>query len=461
MAPSFGTSGVRGLVRDLHADVVSAYVHAFNATCPTGGRVFVGRDLRPSSPNIASAVIRAVQAAGLEAVDCGGLPTPALAQACMAAGAGAVMVTGSHIPADRNGLKFYTPNGEITKRDEARIVAAFTARQALRAEQPGRLIKTNVTDAYAARVVSGFRPGALTGLRVGVYRHSSVARDILQDVLSALGAIVVPLGHSHDFVPVDTEAVKSATRAMLADWCAAHGLDAVVSTDGDGDRPMLVDATGHLLSGDVLGVLTAQGLGATEVVTPISSNDMVEDLGFAHVTRTRIGSPHVIAGMAARLAENSIARVVGFEGNGGFLLGFEASGMQPLMTRDAILPLVAVLARSVFKGGTVARLVTDLPACHTATDSIQDIAPEQSAAFLARIDHDKHARAALFADLGEIARIDRTDGLRMYFNGGQVVHLRPSGNAPEFRVYVQSNSRRGADALLATCLSRVALRLRL
>tara|TARA_B110000908_G_C10080263_1_gene369255 strand:+ start:225 stop:437 length:213 start_codon:yes stop_codon:yes gene_type:complete len=66
-------------------------------------------------------VMDACRAAGLAVTDCGDLPTPALALAAIGARAAAVMVTGSHVPADRNGLKFYTPDGEITKIDEMAI----------------------------------------------------------------------------------------------------------------------------------------------------------------------------------------------------------------------------------------------------------------------------------------------------------------------------------------------------
>src|SRR3546814_7107480 len=66
----------------------------------------------------------AVRAAGLEAECCGMLPTPALALHAITQRIPAVMVTGSHIPFDRNGLKFYRPDGEIDKLDEQAILAA-------------------------------------------------------------------------------------------------------------------------------------------------------------------------------------------------------------------------------------------------------------------------------------------------------------------------------------------------
>ena len=128
MAPKFGTSGLRGLVTELTDELVADHVRAFAAACPTGGGLFVGRDLRASSPRIAAAVTGAALAEGLPVTECGALPTPALALAAMRAGRAAIMVTGSHIPADRNGLKFYLPSGEISKADEAAILGALGLR---------------------------------------------------------------------------------------------------------------------------------------------------------------------------------------------------------------------------------------------------------------------------------------------------------------------------------------------
>ena len=127
MPPTFGTSGLRGLVTELTDDLVTDYVRAFATALPVGAGVAVGWDLRPSSPRIAQASIAALRDLGLRVQEAGALPTPALAFGAMAQGMGAVMITGSHIPADRNGLKFYTPEGEILKADEARIQAALPA----------------------------------------------------------------------------------------------------------------------------------------------------------------------------------------------------------------------------------------------------------------------------------------------------------------------------------------------
>ena len=123
----FGTSGLRGLATDLVGGAARRYTAAFlkHLRTPAGVRVYLGSDLRASSAAIVEDCAVAIRAAGLVPVDCGTLPTPALALHAMANGSAAIMVTGSHIPADRNGLKFYTAAGEITKADVAGVVAAL------------------------------------------------------------------------------------------------------------------------------------------------------------------------------------------------------------------------------------------------------------------------------------------------------------------------------------------------
>lgn len=460
MAPKFGTSGLRGLVTELTEDLVRDYVTAFIAACPHGGTVYVGRDLRPSSPQIAGWVIDAAMAAGLETVDCGALPTPALALASINARGSAVMVTGSHIPADRNGLKFYVPTGEISKEDEAAIVAAIGT--VTRVPAKGASRTQDASTAYVARYVDAYGD-VLTGLTVGVYQHSSVARDLMVEVFTALGATAVPIARSDTFIPVDTEALDPETQALFAGWFAEHGLDVLVSTDGDADRPMVVDDAGRVLPGDVLGTLTSQALGAKIVVTPVSSNSMIEDpsFGFAEIDRTRIGSPFVIAAMEDALDADHDADVVGFEANGGFLLGFTATApagpLGPLMTRDCLLPIIAPLAAAQAQGKTVAQVWDALPPVFTAADRLQGIETEKSKAFLAELSSSLEARTAF---LGETeAALDATDGLRMTLGNGRVVHLRPSGNAPEFRCYAEANTREAATTLMRQTLEKVQTKL--
>ncbi|MBU2360984.1 MAG: phosphomannomutase [Alphaproteobacteria bacterium] len=449
MPPKFGTSGLRGLVTELTADLVADHVRAFIHACPVGTGLFVARDLRPSSPAIADMVIAAARGEGVDVTDCGAVPTPALALASMGAGAAAVMVTGSHIPADRNGLKFYVPHGEIGKADEAAILAGL-GRDA--GNYAGTVTENTTAGAdYVARNVGAYGP-ALTGRRIGVYSHSAVGRDLLLEIVAGLGAAVVELGRSETFIPVDTEAVDPGIRAQLRVWAQAHGLDAIVSTDGDGDRPLLADETGEVIVGDILGQITGQSLGAEVAVTPVSSNTGAERL-FGRVVRTRIGSPFVIAGMA-----EAGGRVVGYEANGGFLLGFDADGsagpLPALATRDAVLPFVAPLVAAT-EG--LAALVAAQPARFTATNRLQEVPTEKSLALVGAFDTDPGKRADFLSLFdGQEASVDRTDGLRMTLTDGRIVHLRPSGNAPELRFYAEADTAQAAQETLATGLKTLS-----
>ncbi len=444
MAPKFGTSGLRGLVTELTPELVADNVRAFIVACDHGGTIFVGQDLRPSSPRIAGDIIAAARAEGIEVVDCGSLPTPALAFAAMSAGAGAIMVTGSHIPADRNGLKFYVRTGEISKRDEAGISAALGRGSA----GLGGGLETDAGAAgrFVERYTSAFGPAALAGRKIGLYAHSAVGRDDLKAMLERIGAEVVELGRSDSFIPVDTEAVDADTRAQIAAWVSEHGLDALVSTDGDSDRPLLADETGAIVPGDIMGQITAQALGAEAVVTPISSNSGVTRKGFAKVMTTRIGSPFVIGGM-----EELGGKVVGYEANGGFLLGFDAQGpaggLSALPTRDCMLPLIMTLVAA--GQGTVSARVAQEPPVITMADRLQEVPQEASQPFVARLRESASARAEFLGLLGSAeSECDLTDGVRMRLGDGGIVHVRPSGNAPELRLYVEAEDRDAALALM-------------
>lgn len=455
MAPKFGTSGLRGLVTELTPALVADYVRAFVAACPVGTGLWVGRDLRASSSDLSRIVLETARNLGLSTVDCGAVPTPALAMAAMHAGAAAIMVTGSHIPANRNGLKFYVPSGEITKNDETNILQCLGIAQGRAVPGPETVLDASVGEAWVKRYVSAFGSDALHGLRIGVWSHSAVSRDLLLEAMEQLGAAVTEIGRRSDFYPVDTEAVSPAMRRDFETWATRYGLDAIISTDGDGDRPLLADAAGSIVPGDVLGQITAWALSACVVVTPVSSNTGVELGGyFERVIRTKIGSPYVIAEM-----QKAGAGCVGYEANGGFLLGFEAPGatgsLPPLMTRDSLLPLVTVLAEARKNAGGVAGLVNEEPARFTASDRLEGISSESSRAFLAQLENG--GLSGFLADLEEEAiATDQTDGLRITLASQRVLHMRPSGNAPEFRMYVEAETPQIAKKLLSRGLGQIS-----
>lgn len=453
MPPKFGTSGLRGLVTELTSDCVRRHVQAFLACCPDGVGLMIGHDLRDSSPAIAQDVSAAARAMGTAVTHCGALPTPALALAAGQVGAAAVMITGSHIPADRNGLKFYTPQGEITKADEVAILAGLDEEWDA-VEGPAPVTNTTAHNLYLDRYKTAFADG-LAGLTIGLYAQSAVGRDHIAHLFKSLGAEVIELGRSDVFVPVDTEAVSPETRARLIEWAKTHKIDAIVSTDADGDRPLLADQAGVIVPGDVLGQITALAVGADLVVTPVSSNTSIEAAGIVtRVLRTKIGSPFVIAAM-----EDAGGKVVGYEANGGFLLGFDVQGptgpLPALMTRDAMLPLIATLFAS--RDGGVSALVAAQQTRFTAADRLQDTPTDLSQALIATLRHDADSRAAFLADMQLAEKgVDLTDGLRITMVDDTIVHLRPSGNAPELRVYVEADIPERAADLLELAKASVA-----
>lgn len=462
----FGTSGARGLVTDMTDEVCYAYTSAFLAHILDAGpralasrSVVVAGDLRASTERILGAVLRAAKDAGFTAIHAGRIPTPAVALYGMSEGIPAVMVTGSHIPDDRNGIKYYRVEGEILKADEVAILARslrlpdiFDARGALRDGASVPEVDDEPARTYVRRFAEAWGARTLAGTKLGVYEHSSVARDLLAEILRALGAEVVSLGRAERFVPVDTEAVREQDAKLMARWVKLHGLAAVVSTDGDADRPLVADDLGRVVRGDALGIIAARQLGAEVVVTPVSSNTAVELCGaFRDVRRTRIGSPYVIEEMQ-KLAAGGARRVAGFEANGGFLTAtpFEtpAGVITPLPTRDAVIAILAALVAAKGAGEPLSRLVDGLPPRFVVSDRMQDFS---RAVANDRLRELRRGGAAAIEEalpgLGSVVTIDATDGLRIVFESREIVHLRPSGNAPELRCYVEADNERRAFEL--------------
>jgi len=129
----FGTSGRRGNVVDLtqleiYINALAELKYLQSLPAQEGGIVrgdafYFAYDLRPSSPQIAQAIIRATLDAGMEPINLGRIPTPALTSYAITHRRGSIMVTGSHIPFERNGYKCNTARGELLKKDESPLNA--------------------------------------------------------------------------------------------------------------------------------------------------------------------------------------------------------------------------------------------------------------------------------------------------------------------------------------------------
>jgi phosphomannomutase len=466
MAAKFGTSGLRGLATDLLGGPAFVHVRAFAAHMVNSGRiaegstVYMAQDHRASSLDLAAETAAALRACGLVPVDCGTIPTPALALYAMGDHAAAIMVTGSHIPADRNGIKFYRPDGEIDKMDEAAIVTGAAGFSDIANFTPQPV--SNEGDAalaqYFARYTSILPAHALAGQRIGVYQHSSVARDFLMQLLAHFGAEAVAIERSENFIPVDTEAVDETVLARMAAHSKALGLAAITSTDADADRPLVLDENGTQIRGDVLGIITANALKADYIAAPVTSNSAIAKATGASVELTTVGSPFVIAAMEKGIAAG-YKNVVGFEPNGGFLMASDASmngaPLSALMTRDSTLPILMALQAGA-KNGSLAAHISSLKLPVALGDRLQNFPTEKGAALVVLLREDEATRAKFASGFGAVQYINTLDGLRMTLESGVILHLRPSGNAPEMRCYVEANDTAQAKVILAEALKRIA-----
>ena len=537
---NFGTSGRRGEV--IHLTQLEVYINAFaeleylqSLPVAEGGIIrgdpfYFACDLRPSSScyaeaqggrgEIAQAIVRAILDSGMLPVNLGRIPTPALACYAISRAKGSIMVTGSHIPFSRNGYKVNTSRGELLKKDEDPINERVRRIRQLLYNQPyGNSLfntqglfksghqelppeNTGARNGYIERYTGFFQRRSLKGKRILCYQHSAVGRDLLVEILERLGAEVIPGGRSDAFVPIDTENIDDALLAAIQDLadktCAEHGrLDAVVSTDGDSDRPLVLGVdpqTGGVkfFGGDLVGMVAAEFLRADAVVVPVSCNDAIDrgSLRGMLEPKTRIGSPYVIEGMR-KAAEKGKRAICGWEANGGFLTGsdidLDGNILTALPTRDAILPVLCALFAAQDRNRGLIEIFAQLPKRFSraallrqfprsgsmkmvqhfspSNGRIEEVRFEKGGPVLCdrngnkisvpdvelqRVDCIRAELEQLFsAEMGfsGIARLNYIDGLRIIFSNGDVAHVRPSGNADELRIYTVADTEIRANEI--------------
>jgi len=473
---TFGTSGARGLVTQMTDKICYSYTlgfiqHLLQSKQMNGAKqIAIGGDLRPSTPTIMKACSKAIRDSGFDVINCGLLAAPALALFGIKETIPTIMVTGSHIPDDRNGIKFNSPRGEILKSDEQQIRTQQISIADGLFDSDGKFVtdefvlpaeNEQAQKSYIQRYLDFFPAQALSGLRIGIYQHSGVARDQLLELVEKLGATAICLGRSEHFIPVDTEAIREEDIKLAKQWVTEFQLDAIISTDGDADRPLISDEQGNWFRGDIAGILCAQYLGINAIATPVSCNTAVEKCQlFKQVSRTRIGSPYVISAMNQLLNE-AVNSVAGYEANGGFLLASDISKdsrpLSKLPTRDAVIVLLALIHQAKQKQQSLSSLSNNLPQRFTYSDRLKDFPQSKSQKILQRYDDSTTAANNIQADFSEInaqlVNIDDTDGIRFSFDNDEIMHLRPSGNAPEFRCYTEAESMQKAKALNHYCLN--------
>jgi phosphomannomutase len=339
-------------------------------------------------------------------------------------------------------------------------------------------------------------------MKLLVYQHSAVGRDLIVELLRAFGAEVITAGRSDTFVPIDTENIDAGQLAIIQtlvdESIETHGpLFAVVSLDGDSDRPLVLGvdpmtSSVRFFGGDLVGMVAAEYLGADAVVVPISCNDGIDRGSLAGVLepKTRIGSPYVIAGMEAAGRKNRRA-ICGWEANGGFLTGsdIQRNGriLRALPTRDAILPILCTLFSALDNDLSLSALYDRLPrrfsraallkqfpravserivrrfspaspevrdvSFQPGKTTVADSAGSELPITVARPREVEAIRGDLQSfftpELGftSIAHLNYTDGVRVVFENADVAHIRPSGNADELRIYAMADTQERAERI--------------
>lgn len=442
MGRLFGTNGIRGVFgRDLTLEFVNDVTMSIAAYFGTGP-ILVGYDGRRTSPLISRAACSALNYAGLDCAAAGLVPTPALELAVRRLGyRGGIMITASHNPPQYNGIKPVASDGvEIPRGDELVVERIYQNSE----YGPGTGWGTTVDE---LRVIDEYLSGICSHVDTGMIRRRNYT--VVLDMGNGAQAVAAPrlaraLGctvHTvngtidGDFPGRGSEPTP-ANLGDLSDAILRNGADLGVAFDGDGDRSMLCDGRGAVLTGDRSALLLSEFLleknPGSKVVTCMNSGSAAEAVAerfSSRVIRTKIGSVEVSRRMVLEDA------LLGFEENGGFMFGPHNQ------VRDGCMTLALTLDMMAHRGRTVAEMAADLPASHTTKDKVR-CTPQQ-------------AQRVLSVLSGEHPDADTGDGIRITLGGGNWVMIRPSGTEPILRVYAEADSAEGLEGIISEYVARV------
>ena len=373
-AVRFGTDGIRGVAGvSLTSEVAYALGAALAAHYPAGN-ILIGRDTRPSGPELSAALAAGIRSGGATPINLGVIPTPGLAAvvAADAEVACGVVVTASHNPAEYNGLKVIGRDGrkvpDALERELERMIDERLAAASADSASADSATATDARDdargaAYAARyaaqlvqVAAVATPNrAAAGIRVVLDASNGAGTPFAEAALSATGATVDGMAMGEGLI---NDGVGATSPAALGRRVVELGADLGIALDGDADRCAVVDERGVLIDGDVVIGLIALDRkrralpGSERVVATILTNSGVErQLRDAGITlqRTPVGDRHI--------AEVLTPGRPGFGGEkSGHLLFPEHAP-----TGDGLISAIELIALLVRSGGPLSALAATLP----------------------------------------------------------------------------------------------------
>ena len=426
----FGTSGIRGDAEKLFTNQfcfdLGRTFAIFLENNNQLGPVAVGMDPRGSSPRILEALEQGLSFEGREIADQGTVPVPALNWILKVAPySGSIMVTGSHISANLNGLKFFAFKEEISKQHEQdidKIYEKIKNKEKFRKRETKIEEENRADEAYQEMLIELAEPPYPDWRLVVVDPGNGGQSDTMPQVLSRLGLEISEINASlqGEFIARDTE--TEAVLANLQKLVKQKKADMGIAYDYDGDRVVFIDERGEFIPGDYTGALIAKHGDSQKVITPINTSQVVEHLD-KPVIRTKVGSPYVVEAMKKNEA------TFGFEANGG---GISAEIM---MSRDGGSTTIKVLNILKNHGASLSSLIKTLPRFHL---------------YRVKVDCPRELNQVIMKEAKKEfkgIRIEEIDGLKIWLNKNTWILFRPSSNAPEFRVFVEAKESNEAKSL--------------
>ena len=359
----FGTDGIRGRTNKwpMTAELAMKIGMAAGTHFLRGKhrhRVVIGKDTRLSGYMVENALVAGFTSVGMDVVQFGPIPTPAVAMLAhsMRADLG-VMISASHNPFHDNGIKLFGPDGyKLSDEDELKIEALLDKEIALAPSHDiGRARR--VEDArgrYIHAVKSSFPADLrLDGLKIVVDCANGAAYQVAPSALWELGAEVIAVGVTPNGININ-DGCGSTAPMLLQETVVSAGADIGIALDGDADRLIVVDEKGKVVDGDQIMALIAAGwardgrLRGGGLVSTVMSNlgleRFVQGLGI-DLVRTKVGDRYVLEKMR----------------EGGFNVGGEQSGHMILSdygtTGDGTVAALQVLAALVRSGKTASALL--------------------------------------------------------------------------------------------------------
>ncbi len=321
-------------------------------------RVVIGKDTRLSGYMLENALVAGFTSVGMDVVQVGPMPTPAVAMLTQSMRADlGVMISASHNPFHDNGIKLFGPDGyKLSDADEMQIEALLDAEPAL--AEPAHIGRAKRIEDARGRYIHAVKqslPGSvrLDGLKLVLDCANGAAYNSAPTVFWELGADVVAIGVEPNGTNINDRCGSTAP-ALLQETVVASGADIGVALDGDADRLIVVDEKGSIVDGDQImaligaswarqGRLKGGGVVAT-VMSNLGLERFLEGEGL-RLERTKVGDRYVLERMKA----------------GGFNVGGEQSGHMILSdhatTGDGTLAALQLLAELVRAGRPASELL--------------------------------------------------------------------------------------------------------